>query len=66
MPGPMAENRLRKAPAKSKHESKHMRRVRRMQEARTAGQVSVRGATSGFHKPGSENLRKRGWGRGKS
>lgn len=62
MPGPMATNRLHKAPATSKHESRHMRRVRRMQESRTASHLAVRGAMSGFHAPGSENLRKRGPG----
>lgn len=45
-----------------KKETKHLRRLKLMQAVRLAGYEAVKGKqASGFRKPGSQNLRKRGW-----
>lgn len=64
MPGPLARNRLTKSPymgAKPK-QSKAIKRRRRMLDARQAGMPKL----AGFHRPGSQNLRKRPTGRGRA
>lgn len=61
MPGPQAKNRLKKSPyqGRNKKISKHMRRVTRMLDIRRASAPRK----DGYRLPGSQNLRKRGYGK---
>jgi hypothetical protein len=57
MPGPLATNRLTKAPAQAKHTSKHMRRLAKRIKLRLESFNMIKDR-SGYHRPGSENRKK--------
>jgi hypothetical protein len=69
VPGPQSTRKTRHySPFKGGHprrESKHMRRVATMQARRIESWEAINKKLPGFHKPGSQNLRKGGWGKGK-